>query len=101
MRAAFSAQASAAARRAARPLVLVPELMALVPVAGPPGTRAPSRSRSPPAGRGQRCSIAVDEAEVDEFMRKGVVNRSWFGDRKGCVPVKTQLGNGTVGLAGG
>ena len=85
LRAAFSAC------RATQPLVMVPALMALVPFVAWPDTRGRRRPRSPPAGRGQRCPIALDEAEVEEFMRTGVVKRSWFGDRKDCAPVKPSL----------
>ena len=73
-------------------LVLVAALMAVVPAAQP---RAPattrSRSRSPPADRGQRCSIALGKEEVEELRRSKVVKRSWFGDRQDCVPVKPSL----------
>ena len=66
--------------------------MALVPAAQP---RAPattrSRSRSPPADRGQRCSIALGKEEVEELRRSRVVKRTWFGDRQDCVPVQPSL----------
>ena len=52
---------------------------------------ARSRSRSPPAHRRHRCSIALTEEQYEEIQRTHVVLRESFGGIKDCAPVKSSI----------